>query len=106
MLIHECGKQLFSYLFEHRRPHLADITVTLPSDSGNSCGAEQSDSAQEQQLFMIFIQIIENLSQVLLCHKLVYVIGTVKNSVEKFAPAYLLFQYIIQIIREKEIIGR
>ena len=39
MLIHECGKQLFSYLFEHSRPYFSDVAVTLSPDSGNPCGA-------------------------------------------------------------------
>ena len=46
-LIHECGKQLFSYLFEHRTTHFADIAVTLPPDSGNLCGAEQAYCTEE-----------------------------------------------------------
>lgn len=49
---------------------------------------------------MIFFQFQQDFRQIFLCHKLVNVVRTVENSVNKIAFSELLFQHIVQRIRE------
>ena len=60
-LVRQGGKQLFSYLFEHRATHLADIPVALSPYFGDPCGTEQPDSAEEQQFLVFLIQFQKDL---------------------------------------------
>ena len=54
---------------------------------------------------MILFQLQQDFRQIFLCHKLVYIVRAIENCVNEIALAYLLFQNIIQRIREKEFIG-
>ena len=73
------------------------------SDSG---GAEQSDSAEKEQFLVFLIQFPEDSGNIFLRHKLVDVVRAVENGVDQIPFADLLFQHIVQRIREKEFIDR
>ena len=73
---------------------------------GDPGGAEQPDGAEKQQLLVFLIQFPEDSGKVFFRHKLVYIVRAVENGVDKIPFAELLFQYIVQRIREKEFIDR
>lgn len=73
------------------------------SDPG---GAEQLDSAEKEQFLVFLIQFPEDSGNIFLRYKLVDVVRAVENDVDEIPFAELLFQYIVQHIREKEFIDR
>lgn len=55
---------------------------------------------------MFFIQFPEDSGKVFFRYKFMYVVRTVENGVDEIPFAELLFQHIVQRIREKELIDR
>lgn len=89
LVSHQCRIQFSLYLSPDNIPHLAHITISLPSEGSQFLGTIQPDTQKEKNLFVLQFQIHHNLPDVFLRRQIMHLKQTVSEVIPEVAPADL-----------------